>query len=132
MAAVAVVSGRLFGGGRRPIITNVERERIVREFSGAVNMSANELRDWLASSESKCVGWKGADGMAPESVGHASGRRIVRLLAKDKETLTTDDLRHMRKVVEFVRRHLAQQPANPATSRWRYSLMNWGHDPLKD
>jgi hypothetical protein len=37
----------------------------------------------------------------------------------------------MRKVVGYVRRHLAQEPANPATSRWRYSLMNWGHDPLK-
>jgi hypothetical protein len=24
-----------------------------------------------------------------------------------------------------------QEPANMVTSRWRYSLMNWGHDPLK-
>jgi hypothetical protein len=31
----------------------------------------------------------------------------------------------------FVRRHRAREPANMATSRWRYSLMNWGHDPLK-
>jgi hypothetical protein len=38
----------------------------------------------------------------------------------------------MRKVVGYVRRHRAQEPANIATSRWRYSLMNWGHDPLKD
>ena len=38
----------------------------------------------------------------------------------------------MRKVVGFVRRHGAQEPANIVTSRWRYSLMNWGHDPLKD
>jgi hypothetical protein len=37
----------------------------------------------------------------------------------------------MRKVVGYVRRHLAQEPANMVTSRWRYSLMNWGHDPLK-
>jgi hypothetical protein len=37
----------------------------------------------------------------------------------------------MRKVVGFIRRHLAQQPANIYTSPWRYSLMNWGHDPLK-
>jgi hypothetical protein len=38
----------------------------------------------------------------------------------------------MRKVVGYVRRHGAQQPANIYTSRWRYSLMNWGHDPLKE
>ena len=42
------------------------------------------------------------------------------------------DYAHMRQVVGFVRRHRAQEPANPVTSRWRYSLMNWGHDPLKD
>lgn len=38
----------------------------------------------------------------------------------------------MRKVVGYVRRHWAQQPENIVTSRWRYSLMNWGHDPLKE
>lgn len=37
----------------------------------------------------------------------------------------------MCRAIGFVRRHLAQEPANPVTSRWRYSLMNWGHDPLK-
>ena len=39
----------------------------------------------------------------------------------------------MRKVVGYVRRHLAQGgPAEDAAhSRWRHSLMNWGHDPLK-
>src|SRR5436305_14915614 len=107
----------------------MERGRIAREFAAAVNMSARELRGWLRTTESKRVGWKGKDGSANESVGHASGRRIVRLLAKDEEELTTDDLRHMGKVVGFVRRHLAQQPTNRVTSRWRYSLMNWGHDP---
>jgi hypothetical protein len=32
-----------------------------------------------------------------------------------------------------VQRHLAQEPAREdvETSAWRYSLMNWGHDPLK-
>ena len=40
----------------------------------------------------------------------------------------------MVKVVGYVHRHLAQGPQNNADvqeSRWRYSLMNWGHDPLK-
>lgn len=43
-----------------------------------------------------------------------------------------EDCAHMRKVVGFIRRHRAQRPDNVATSRWRYSLVNWGHDPLKD
>jgi hypothetical protein len=39
----------------------------------------------------------------------------------------------MAKVVGYVHRHLAQTPAKEDLehSKWRYSLMNWGHDPLK-
>ena len=36
---------------------------------------------------------------------------------------------------DFVRRHRAQGPHQEHKipgSRWRHSLMNWGHDPLKD
>ena len=95
-------------------------------------MTAAELRDWLETDESRSVGWKGADGGRCESVGHASGRRIVELLGKRAAELTDEDYAHMRKVVGFVRHHRAQEPANRVTSRWRYSLMNWGHDPLKD
>jgi hypothetical protein len=94
-------------------------------------MSAGELAAWLATDESLRVGWKGADGTRSESVGHASGRRIAKILGKASADLTDADYAHMRKVVGFIRRHLAQEPANTVTSRWRYSLMNWGHDPLK-
>lgn len=105
---------------------------MAESFAAAVNMTAAELRDWLATAESREVGWKGANGERSESVGHASGRRILTILAKSQAELTDSDYAHMRKVTGFVRRHLAQEPANPVTSRWRYSLMNWGHDPLKD
>ncbi len=39
----------------------------------------------------------------------------------------------MRDVVGYVHRHQTQKPENEDVedSRWRYSLMNWGHDPLK-
>lgn len=39
----------------------------------------------------------------------------------------------MEKVTGYVNRHLSQEPKKEdvETSRWRYSLMNWGHDPLK-
>ena len=104
---------------------------IETEFRAAVNMTAVELGEWLETDVSKTVGWKGADGKRDESVGHASGRRIVALLNKDTSEYTADDYAHMRKVRGYVRRHLAQEPANPVTSRWRYSLMNWGHDPVK-
>jgi hypothetical protein len=108
-----------------------DRERITRDFAAAVNMTAEELRKWLGSDDSKRVGWKGADGSLRESVGHASGRRILKILSKEGRGLIHGDYAHMTKVVGFVRRHLAQEPANRVTSPWRYSLMNWGHDPLK-
>jgi hypothetical protein len=95
-------------------------------------MSAAELEEWLEMPESRSVGWKGSDGARRESVGHASGRLIVAILRSRAAELTDDDYAHMRKVVGFIRRHLAQEPANKVTSRWRYSLMNWGQDPLKD
>ena len=106
----------------------IDRDRIAGEFDAAVNMAAAELEVWLETAESRRVGWKPDGG---ESVGHASGRRIVAILRKSEPELDDDDYRHMRKVVGFVRRHRAQEPANPVTSRWRWSLMNWGHDPLK-
>ena len=112
-------------------MAELERDRIFRDFREAVNMSAAELTEWLATEESRRVGWRGKDGKATESVGHASGRRIVRILGKPKAELDEEDYRHMRKVVGYVRRHLAQRPENVVTSRWRYSLMNWGHDPLE-
>jgi len=110
----------------------LDRAKIARDFARAVNMSAAELEEWLRSPESRKVGWKGADGAAKESVGHASGRRIVRILGEAKDALTEDDYAHMRKVAGYVARHSAQRPANVYTSRWRYSLMNWGHDPVKE
>ena len=95
-------------------------------------MAADELEVWLATDKSHEVGWKGAEGRALESVGHASGRRIVQILRKSENALTDDDEAHMRKVIGFIRRHSAQRPENIYTSRWRYSLMNWGRDPTKD
>lgn len=95
-------------------------------------MSPSELEKWLRTADSKAVGWKGSDGMRRESVGHASGRKIVEILRKRNDELTPDDYAHMRKVIGFVRRHSAQRPANVYTSRWRYSLMNWGHDPTRE
>ena len=94
-------------------------------------MTAAELLRWLGTDDSRRVGWKGKNGALSESVGHASGRAIADILGKTRQELTDEDYAHMRKVVGFVRRHRAQEPANPVTSRWRYSLMNWGHDPLK-
>lgn len=100
-----------------------------RAFTQAVNMSARQLEAWLATDESKSVGFirQGAS----ESVGHASGRRIVKLLRTKR--YTEADFAHMRKTIGFIRRHRAQRPyGDISRTRWRFSLMNWGFDPCKD
>jgi hypothetical protein len=99
------------------------------DWTSAVNMSAGRLEEWLETDESRSVG--DTSGTGGESTGHASGRRIVELLRSKKTDLTAEDAEHMRKVVGYVHRHLAQRPEGDVTdTRWRYSLMNWGHDPL--
>lgn len=107
-------------------------DQVRNDFLDVVNMSASELDDWLSTEESLKVGWKGADGQASESVGHASGRKIVEILRKAADEFSPEDYAQMKRVIAFVRRHSAQRPENIYTSRWRYSLMNWGHDPLKE
>lgn len=103
-------------------------ERIDR-FEEAVNMMASELEGWLETDESKSVGE--ADGSG-EAKGHRSGRRIVEILGKNRDELTDADLDHMQTVAAYVNRHVAQRPeGDVAETPWRYSLMNWGHDPLK-
>ena len=111
----------------------LDRDKVRKDFGKAVNMAPAEIEKWLKTEQSHEVGYKGKDGKGfGESVGHASGRRIVKILRKKVDALTDDDYAHKRKVVGYVRRHWAQRPANVYTSRWRYSLMNWGHDPVKE
>ena len=98
-------------------------------FHDTVNMTARELERWLGTKESKSVGQKQGGG---EATGHAGGRRIVEILKAKRADLTDPDYAHMRKVVGYAKRHLAQRPHGEINeSPWRYSLMNWGHDPTK-
>lgn len=108
-----------------------DHAEIAREFAAVVNMAPAVLERWLETEESRAVGWT-RDG-EDESVGHQSGRRIVAIKRKAKANLTDDDYAHMRKVIGYVHRHSAQRPEGDVTDTpWRYSLMNWGHDPLED
>ena len=105
-----------------------DRQQTIEEFEHAVNMTPKELQEWLQTDESKSVGQ--GEG---ESKGHESGRRIVEIKNKKKSDYTDEDIDHMNRVTSYVHRHLGQGPKkqNVDDSKWRYSLMNWGHDPLK-
>jgi len=107
-----------------------DERRLRREFEALVNLSPAELAAWLETPESRKVGMVRRG--ETESVGRQSARKILAIRAKAVDDLTEADYAHMRKVIGYCRRHLAQRPWGDVTAtRWRYSLMNWGHDPLK-
>ena len=107
-----------------------EVDDVWTDFREAVTMTPTQLERWLETDESRSVGDTSGEG--EESTGHAMGRRVVDLLRTNKADLSDDDVAAMRKVVGYVRRHSAQGgPKDDVEhSRWRYSLLNWGHDPL--
>ncbi len=113
-----------------------ERRTIAQDFKSVVNMAPAALRSWLETPDSRGVGMthEGDKVTQPgdhEAVGHEMGRRILSLRAKKRADLTEDDYAAMRKVVGYVHRHMKQRPDGDVTeTRWRKSLMNWGHDPL--
>jgi Protein of unknown function (DUF3140) len=112
-------------------VDEAERKEIRAEFGRVVNMTPAKLERWLQTEESRGVGWTHEG--ERESVGHQEGRRIVEIKRKGAAELGDDDLTHMRKVIGYCHRHLAQRPSGDvAETRWRYSPMKWGHEPLKD
>ena len=66
-----------------------------------------------------------------------SGRKIIAILRKNPsrapDAYDEEDVAHMRKVVAYCKRHLAQEETakrDTASKSYR-SLKNWGHDASK-
>ena len=111
-----------------PQVDEDNYQAIYDDFYDRVNLQPKELEEWLETDESKNAG----DADSGESTGHESGRRIVKIKRTNKDDLTHEQYRHMKKVVNYIKRHLSQKPdGDIKDSTWRYSLMNWGHDPMK-
>jgi hypothetical protein len=108
------------------------KDPVVAEFRRLVNMNRSALSRWLATKRSREAGMR--KGGETEAVGHQSGRLIVELLAKKPtDEHSAEERAHMRKVIGYIKRHSAQRPEGDVKNTvWRASLMNWGHDPLKD
>lgn len=107
-----------------------DEAEIRRQFNAVVNMTPQELSAWLETDESRKVGFTRPG--ETESVGRQSARRILNIQAAAIDDLSPSDYAHMKKVIGYARRHLAQRPFGDVTAtRWRWSLMNWGHDPLR-
>ncbi|OQD85124.1 hypothetical protein PENANT_c011G02635 [Penicillium antarcticum] len=99
------------------------------------------MNDWLGEKASQTAGWHGPQRESGETVGHQSGRMIMQILEGARHhdydrsmdnggVYTNEELQHMRRVVSYCRRHLAQEQRNTGdvNSREYQSLKNWGHD----
>ncbi len=107
-----------------------DEQALRAEFDRLVNLTPGELAAWLETPQSRKVGRVRRG--ETESVGRQSARRILEIRATPVEDLSEADYAHMRKVIGYCRRRLAHGPwGNVAHTRWRWWLMNWGHDPLK-
>ena len=104
-----------------------QREVIIDEFKSMINVPRDQLQRWLNTPESRKLRF-------PEEPknGKRSGEAILKILAKRQDKITSDDVDYMRRVIEFVGPRLQKRPKGDiVASNWRYSLMNWGHDPSK-
>jgi len=111
-------------------LSPAEEASIRKEFDRLANLTQAELKAWLKTPESRKVGMVRRG--ETESVGRQSAKTILAIRDKPAADLTDADYRHMKKVIGYCRRHLAQRPWGDITNtRWRWSLMNWGHDPLR-
>ena len=72
----------------------MSNEQVVQEFNEAVNMTRQELEDWLQTEESKSVGQIDGGG---ESKGHKSGRKIVEILGKNRTDYSSEDIELLRR-----------------------------------
>lgn len=75
----------------------------IKEFYEYVNLTADELDEWLQTKESKDAGYS-ADG--GETTGHQSGREIVEILKKnpkpaEEDSYDEEELSRMGKVVAY-------------------------------
>ena len=120
-----------------------ETAEVIKEFNEVVNMSASELKSWIETDDSKGSGWTGGDNAGGETVGHESATKIIKILEgnpkKEESKYSEEDVAHMRKVVAYCARHLAQEgkmvdekgEEELKQTKSYKSLKNWGHDSLK-
>ncbi|CDZ96893.1 Protein of unknown function DUF3140 [Phaffia rhodozyma] len=121
---------------------------VIKEFNELVNMTPQELEDWLKTEDSQGAGWHNPDsavgeGKGGEAVGHESGRQIIQILKSNPEKKPDgygkDDVEHMRRVVSYCKRHKAGESSGNSSkseeelrqTKSYKSLKNWGHDLLK-
>jgi len=102
------------------------KDDVYSEWNDHVNMSASELQKW---SRNPCSREASKD---PQAV----IKRNLRLLERNKEDWTENDVEDAERTISFISRMKAQQPESPregphgCPSEWAISLLNWAYNPF--
>jgi hypothetical protein len=102
------------------------KDEVYSEWNDHVNMSASELKKW---SKNPCSREASVD---PQAV----IKRNLRLLERNKEDWTSNDVEDAERTISFISRMKAQQPDSPregphgCPSEWAISLLNWAFNPF--
>lgn len=108
-----------------------ELDEVYSEWSDAVNMSAEDLREW---SENPCSREASLD---PEAV----LERNLRLLERDKDEWTEEDISDAKRTISFIARmrgmrdRMTGSPKdedNGCPTDWAISLLNWAYNPFDE
>lgn len=104
------------------------KDEVYSEWNDTVNVSASELQKW---SRNPCSRQASKD---PEAV----IKRNLRLLDKNKEDWTSNDVEDAKRTISFVNRMNSEEmrPDSPregphgCPSEWAISLLNWAYNPF--
>jgi len=101
-------------------------DEVYSRFNDAVNMTAGELRSW---SENPCSREASQDPVAVIE-------RNLRLLSRNKDEWTEDDVTDAKRTISFISRMSEQAPDDPMNgesgcpTKWAISLLNWAYNPF--
>jgi len=103
---------------------------IFTEFQVYNNMSALELENWFKSEAFKTPAKAGCD--VDFVIDKKVTQKLIKIIFKKKYRLTKGDFTCMEKVNNLIATIYQKKPNSDLThTKWRYALMNLGHDPLK-
>jgi hypothetical protein len=112
-----------------PERTDPEMNEVWNQFHSYVNLTSDQLRNWLLTRASS----EGIFDAPPDRALPQPGKRILGVLGKRKVDLTGGDVEVMRETIGQIEDLLAARPAVGNTDDdWRHNLMDLGHDPLKE
>ncbi|MFY1631999.1 DUF3140 domain-containing protein [Solwaraspora sp. WMMB335] len=111
----------------RPGADETDDGELWDEFHARVNLTSEQLRDWLLTRAS------GETAFATSNLGLPSpGAQVLTVLGKRRGDLTDTDRRTMAEVVDEIRALLRRRPpAGASDDGWRHTLLDLGHDPLR-